>query len=308
MLNKELPSRWYEALTLCQQQGRAHVLATIVAVNGSAPRELQAKMVITEDACSDTLGGGGLEFDVIAYARQLINGEFPSAEPEDDKTTDTQIAKSGKSGKPKVGRRSAVLTKHYPLGAKLGQCCGGSVTVMFECFYQTPVLSLLVFGAGHVAQAMMTICAQLSCQVDWVDSRADIFAQSSTKLPAHIRSHVSDDPTEFIATHAQGRYVIIMTHDHALDFELVRHALDFGNNDANTDVNTDFKKFAIPYIGCIGSKTKAARFQARLRQRGYDEQTINRLIMPIGLDIGGKQPMAVAVSIMAQVLAVYNQS
>ena len=70
--------------------------------------------------------------------------------------------------------------------------------------------------------------------------------------------------------------------------------------------DADAKELVIPYIGCIGSKTKATRFQVRLRQRGYDEQAIHRLIMPIGLDIGCKQPMAVAVSIMAQILAFHH--
>ena len=307
MLNKELPSRWYEALTLCQQQGVTHVLATIIAVSGSAPRELQAKMVITNDACSDTLGGGGLEYEVIAHARRLMDSsnvasleQTVSKQTVSDKKASaeytTNITKTTQKG-----QRRAVLTKHYPLGAALGQCCGGSVTVMFECFYQTPVLSLLVFGAGHVARSLMTICAQMACQVDWVDSRSDVF--DDLQLPAHIHCHISDDPSEFIASHAQGRYVIIMTHDHGLDFELVRHALVFQSNNS---IQNHAKDLPISYIGCIGSKTKAMRFRSRLRQRGFDDKAIDQLIMPVGLDIGGKQPMAVAVSIMAQVLAHYH--
>ena len=303
MFNKDLPSRWYEALTLCQQQGRAHVLATIVAVNDSAPRALQAKMVITDNAVSDTLGGGGLEFDVIAHARALMDSQTSRQA----QALDAQSPVADEAAKSNTGRRSAVTTKHYPLGAKLGQCCGGSVTVMFECFYCTPPLSLLVFGAGHVAQAMMTICAQLPCQVEWVDNRVNVFAPFITTLPAHIRCHVSDDPSEFIASHAQGRYVAIMTHDHALDFELVRSALTFMDNADTNNFNANNEQaLSIPYLGCIGSKTKAQRFQARLRQRGYDEERIAKLIMPIGLDIGGKEPMAVAVSIMAQILAHYH--
>jgi len=57
-----------------------------------------------------------------------------------------------------------------------------------------------------------------------------------------------------------------------------------------------------PYIGCISSATKAKRFSDRLLQRGYSETLVERITMPIGLPIGGKEPMAVAVSIAAQIM------
>ena len=89
--------------------------------------------------------------------------------------TDNDNDNDSDSTPSKVVRRDTVYTKHYPLGAKLAQCCGGSVTVMFECFNVTPPMSILVFGAGHVAAALMTILAELPCQVDWVDSRPEMF-------------------------------------------------------------------------------------------------------------------------------------
>ena len=304
------PTRWYDGLAQYQQQGIAHVLATVVAVNGSAPRALQAKMVITQDSYCDTLGGGGLEHDVIGTARQLLNGEI-----------ETSVSTQALDKKPV--RRDAVYTKHYPLGAKLAQCCGGSVTVMFECFNITPPLSLLVFGAGHVATALMTILAELPCQVEWVDSRPEMFdpyllnksqkkerlqqdvdglnQDSIYHLPAHIRPHITDEPIDcihrFLAPlngQSGQRFILIMTHDHSLDFDLVRAAIDVG-------LVCD----TLPYIGCISSKTKAKRFKDRLLQRGYGEQIVDNLTMPIGLPIGGKEPMAVAVSIAAQILQQY---
>ena len=314
------PTRWYDGLAQYQQQGVAHVLATVVAVNGSAPRALQAKMVITKDNYCDTLGGGGLENDVMITARQLLNGEIEAT---------LSKSLSSKTEKEAV-RRDAVFTKHYPLGAKLAQCCGGSVTVMFECFNVTPPLSILVFGAGHVAAALMTILSELPCQVDWVDSRAERFAPyllnpsevdlisqpqfSETsddgvnrtlfyRLPAHIRPYITDEPIDCIRPflsvlngYSGRRFVLIMTHDHSLDFDLVRATVDMGlENDS------------MPYIGCISSKTKAKRFKDRLLQRGYNKQVVDNLTMPIGLPIGGKEPMAVAVSIAAQILQQYHK-
>jgi|26BtaG_2_1085354.scaffolds.fasta_scaffold05078_2 xanthine dehydrogenase accessory factor len=370
------PTPWYQGLAECQQQGVAHVLATIVAVNGSAPRALQAKMVVTMDSICDTLGGGGLEHDVIATARQLLSGELMAIAANNAPVKKPPVKKASVKKPPfekhsdqtsKPIRRETVYSKHYPLGAKLGQCCGGSVTVMFESFNITPPMSILVFGAGHVAGALMTLLSELPCQVDWVDSRPEMFdryrlaknslplnespqnslssndsdnqepslnheplfidaktvaaiakrasdlvpqvnSQSADEqgycLPAHIRPHISDEPIDFMHSHGQGRYMLVMTHDHSLDFELVRAAIDI--NRAAEDQGAD-PSITIPYIGCIGSATKAKRFQDRLLKRGYSKQELQPLIMPIGLEIGGKEPMAVAVSIAAQILQHYHQ-
>ena len=326
-MNKSLitpmpPTKWYNGLAQYQQQGIAHVLATVVAVNGSAPRELQSKMIVMLDACCDTLGGGSLEHDVTITARQLLNGEINATD-----ARSTQPLKEGKSKKAHVVRRDAVYTKHYPLGATLAQCCGGSVTVMFECFNVTPPMSLLVFGAGHVAAALMTILAELPCQVDWVDSRAEMFerylthnpdtveGQVTYQLPTHIRPHIDEDPVDFIqpfvaksiesalmnASTKKGTqyFILVMTHDHSLDFDLVRAALD-------TYGKTGIDSSSLPYLGCISSATKAKRFRDRLLQRDYSEQIVDKLTMPIGLNTGGKEPMAVAISIAAQVMQLYH--
>ncbi len=321
------PTRWYEALAQYQQQGVAHVLATVVAVNGSAPRALQAKMIVTLEGICDTLGGGGLEHDVTTTARQLLNGELEAEVIAKSKISKDAISEKADSNasseKPKAVRRESVYTKHYPLGAKLAQCCGGSVTVMFECFNLTPPLSILVFGAGHVAAALMTILAELPCQVDWFDSRAEMFKryqlenndckdnQSSYSLPAHIRAHIDDDPIDFVRPfiEQQGqRFILVMTHDHSLDFDLVRATLDsYVTLNADNAYDTKQAQMIMPYIGCISSATKAKRFTDRLLQRGYDQQLVDQITMPIGLELGGKEPMAVAVSIAAQILQQYHK-
>lgn len=330
-MNKSLitpmpPTKWYDGLAQYQHQGIAHVLATVVAVNGSAPRELQSKMIVTLDDRCDTLGGGSLEHDVTITARQLLNGEIDPNESRGFKPL-----KEGKSEKAQAVRRDAVYTKHYPLGAKLAQCCGGSVTVMFECFNVIPPMSLLVFGAGHVAAALMTILAELPCQVDWVDSRPEMFQryltqdsvatdrQTAYQLPAHIRPHIDEDPVDFIQPFVANSmrdasvnpsmkkgtqyFILVMTHDHSLDFDLVRATLD-----AYVKIGSDNSSIltSLPYLGCISSATKAKRFRDRLLQRDYNEQIVDKLTMPIGLHTGGKEPMAVAISIAAQVMQLYH--
>lgn len=301
--------RWYDALKECQQLRLPHVLISIVKVSGSAPRDLSTKMVITETDSYDTIGGGGLEFEVIKTARALMTNiaNLHNQASIDINSKDTSNADN--QPEPNSHHKS-ILTKHYPLGAKLGQCCGGSVTVMFETFNLSPPLSLLLFGAGHVAHAMVSILSQMTCQVDWIDNRPEIFDKNTTinntnsvikNLPAHIKTHISDDPTEFIRPYSIPRYLLVMTHDHLLDFKLIKKAIEVNKS------HDSFNK-PLPYIGCIGSNTKAKRFQHRLMQRGFSEMDITQLHMPIGLNIGGKEPMAVAVSIMAQVLQLFHKS
>ena len=145
---------------------------------------------------------------------------------------------------------------------------------------------LVVFGAGHVAQALMAIMGQLPWQVTLVDSRAEVFPSD---LAANIRTLHTDDPVGDAPALCRGRHVLILTHNHQLDYDLCRALLDAG--DAAS-------------VGLIGSQTKADRFRQRLNHRGYSDEQIARVRCPVGRsDVPGKRPMEVAVSISAELLA-----
>jgi xanthine dehydrogenase accessory factor len=254
--------RWFDALYKCQQQGSAYVLITLLATAGSTPRDGGCKMIVTGDAEFDTIGGGHLEFLVTHQARELL-------------------AKG----------KEQQIVEHYPLASKLGQCCGGTTNVLFEVI-TAHAKQLAIFGAGHVAKALVPILAQLPLQIIWVDQRKELFPTAD--LANNIKVHVSEDPTEHIAHLATAGWVLIMTHNHQLDFDLVRTALE------RRDIN---------YIGMIGSNTKARRFQTRLRHQGSPEKEIDRLVSPVGLSsVPGKKPIEVAVSIAAQIISMLNAS
>lgn len=94
---------WVQAVAECERSGRPYVLVTVLGVTGSVPREPASKMVVTPEHSYDTIGGGHLEYRVIARARErLANHEY------------------------------SFELAHFPLGASLGQCCGGSVAVLLE--------------------------------------------------------------------------------------------------------------------------------------------------------------------------------
>lgn len=253
-------SKWYEAVAECEKQGMPYVIATVLGAAGSIPRDQGSKMVITASDEFDTLGGGHLEFSVTQKARDLMAGGVAGNQVE-----------------------------HFPLGATLGQCCGGSVTVLMESFVQQG-MNLTVFGAGHVAKSLMTILGGLPGQVRWVDSRSEMFPES---VPSNVQVLNLEHPQDIIETLPANSQILILTHNHQLDFDLVELAVKRG----------DFS-----YLGCIGSDTKAERFQMRLKHRGFNEEQVDSLICPVGnQDIPGKLPMEVAVSMCGELIAHLHQ-
>lgn len=261
---------WYQALNECEQQGRGYVLVTLLSSAGSTPRDAGTKMVVSDDNQFDTIGGGHLEYEVVNKAREYL-------------------AKG----------QALQKTESYPLSSKLGQCCGGAVKVLFEVMLAHQQ-KLAIFGAGHVAQALVPILAQLPIQIDWIDNRKSFFtsglddqgahsaAMSIAQANSNVRAIVNDDPCEEVTLLAPASWVLILTHNHQLDYELVKTAL---------------KHKQLDYIGMIGSQTKAKRFVHKLAHRGFSETDIKKLTSPVGdMTIGGKRPIEVAISISAQLI------
>ena len=243
---------WLDALAAAERDNQPAVLVTVLTAKGSTPREAGAKMVVSADGLAGTIGGGNLEHQCEAAARRLLAAgvEGPS-------------------------------TQDFPLGPALGQCCGGHVTVLFEVL-RPPRLHVALFGAGHVGKALVKLLADLPCRVSWIDARPEALP---AKLPPNVVPVRVAQPAQAVGGLAPGSVVVVMTHDHALDFEIVAAAL--GRPD-------------LPVVGLIGSATKRARFVSRLARLDLDPV---RLICPIGLPgIEGKEPAVVAVSVAAQIL------
>ena len=250
---------WFDALLHCQTKGKSYVLVTLLATAGSTPRNNGTKMLVCDDRAYDTIGGGHLEFEVIKQARTLLASQ----------TTTQKV-------------------EHYPLSSKLGQCCGGATNVLFEVFTQH-CKHLAIFGAGHVSQALVPILAQLPLQISWIDNRQEMFDElSQLNLAPNVKLQFNEFPTDCIASLPSDSWIVVMTHNHQLDFEIVEAAL---------------QRQDVAFVGMIGSQTKARRFKTRLAHREHNQQTIQRLVSPVGLlDIPGKRPIEVAVSIAAQLI------
>lgn len=250
---------WSDALARLQRTQEAHVLITVLGTAGSVPRDCGSKMLVTAQESWDTLGGGQLEWQAMATARELLQQ-----------------------------RCAGQQVVHYPLAAELGQCCGGHVTLLYECFFQVRQ-ALWLFGAGHVGQALMPVLAQLPLQCHWVDSRE---AQIPMTINATVKSYCLDKPEILFEQIQPLDIILIMTHSHDQDFTLCAQALACDHQG---------------FIGLIGSRSKAGRFRLRLQRQGFSADRIARIESPVGLSqVPGKRPMEVAIAIAARIIQVYS--
>ena len=140
--------------------------------------------------------------------------------------------------------------------------------------------TLTLFGAGHVGQAIARQFAHLAFRVEQFDSREEAGGPGVA---------VRDEAglIEAASTTGHEGIVLILTHNHELDYRLSRAVL-----------TSDFA-----FCGLIGSRTKRVRFVHRLRADGVGEDSIARLTCPIGLaSLKSKAPEVIAVAVAAQLL------
>lgn len=261
---------WRQALQWHADRDEAHVLVTLLEVRGSAPREAGAKMLVTATAQFDSIGGGELEYRVIRDSRRLL--------------CDLPVDAS---------RRCDLAILEINLARDAAQCCGGVVRVLLERF-RPGYAPLVICGAGHVARALITIVSQLPLRLTVMDSRPDWLQRLSEPGGDHFTSPQLScceltQPHRQIEQCSQGSVFVVMTHSHDLDFELCEAIL------SRPEKN---------WCGLIASDSKAAGFRRRLSGKGFSDEDLLRLVTPIGLpEVTGKHPMAVAVSVAAQLLS-----
>ncbi len=232
----------------CLRNGEAFAIVSIRDAKGSTPRETGATMLVSADRAAGTIGGGRLEWDAMAAARNmLVDG-------------------------------SNMRAISMALGPSIGQCCGGNVTLLVERGDNESVAAwleherreresrprVIVYGAGHVGRALAAALAPLPLRVTLTDSRSDELALA--QAPG-IETLLSDTPIAMAEAAAPGAAHVIMTHSHALD-SLIASAI------------LERKSFA--YLGIIGSRTKKAVFLKAFRAMGHDEALLKRIVCPIG--------------------------
>lgn len=238
------------ALLEAQNNGETVALASIVREGDSAPRYPDTRMLIWPDGRTfGRLGQRALKERVIEDARAALAAD-----------------------------ESRLV--HYDDGPK-------SIAVHLHIVRPEP--TLLIIGAGHVAQPLASIASMMGMRVCVVDDRAEWANRERFPTAAEIAivgyEPVNEilDPIPFTMTPAT--YVVVTTWGY--DLPAMEQAL---NQEP-------------AYIGLVSSPTKARVLFKRMRQSGFADESIRRIRAPIGLDIGAENPAEIAVSILAEVLA-----
>ncbi len=282
------------------------VRVVVAEIAGSSPREPGAAMIVWGDGQSGTIGGGALEYQATATAREMLANGTPM----------------------RLDRQA--------LGPALAQCCGGSVTLLSERWdadalgtlegplivrrvngpqdppfavrrmmaaarsgaalpsarlvqgwmiepVSRPSRALWIWGAGHVGRAMVGVLHPLpDFALTWIDTDAARFPE----VPAGVAQRVASDPATLVPDAPAAAEHLILTYSHALDLDLCYRLLGHG----------------FSWCGLIGSATKWARFRSRLAALGHSDAQISRIACPIGDPALGKHPQAIAVGVAAALL------
>ncbi len=252
---------WIETLTDLKEARRPCAMVVVVDHKGSVPREAGARMIVAGGKLAwGTIGGGNLEKLAIEHADELLRTGRPASE-----------------------------SVSYPLSSAAGQCCGGNVTLFYETFPWTR-RRLVIFGAGHVAQAVAGLAPWLAADVQLIDPRAE---EDLQPVPPKVREWellCIDAPEGEVDVIDPETLVLVMTHSHALDLEVVAACLRRGG---------------FPYVGLIGSERKWQRFRTQLAQRGFPSEAIDAVRCPIGVTKTSKDPSAIALSAAAELVDVW---
>ena len=326
---------WPEELHAKIRAGHGVVLVTLIAIRGSAPREAGAKMMVTADGCSGSIGGGQLEFQCAQLAAGML------------------------------GSDGHIERQKFPLGTQMGQCCGGVVEVLFESIlagcplWLEDLLALrsqsmtavvvtplsvgddrkVVIGP-RPGQATTGLTEQLVSQAHELieadgpsqivdDVFLDVVNTTGLNIAVFGAGHVgSAVVTTLSGLDAQIRWVdsragvfeavpvdvrAIET-QHPVDevaamppaaFYLVMthsHGMDFDICQAV------LAREDAAYCGLIGSRSKRRQFEKRFHSEEADQVLLDQLTCPIGIDgIRGKTPKEIAIAVAAEILQFYDR-
>ena len=306
---------WLQTLVRLQQEGIACVMVTVASTVGSTPREVGSKMIVTADELFGTIGGGNLEFQACKIARDQL-----------DNSSSQQL-------------------KRFPLGAGLGQCCGGPVNLLFEPFIGVDewIEAALEYEGLDRGWVRIVPMGELNSRVGVralndedrtglsgsnfleVNHSSDIelvlfgaghvgraIVHTMSALPVRIR-WVDSREDEFPGSVADNVEMICTdSPESEVDAAGENACFLVMTHDHSLDqllAEQILKRDDFAYFGLIGSQSKRRMFETRMARRGIDAEKFKRMTCPIGIDgIHSKQPALIAISVAAQIMQGYDKS
>jgi xanthine dehydrogenase accessory factor len=248
----------FEEIVRMRRAGQRGALATIVHTNGSIPSYESSRMLVRDDgSIAGTIGGGCVEAEVWAAAKEVMHKEAP---------------------------RKMVFNLNNEATYDNGLICGGTLEVFVEPILPQPILYL--FGGGHVSMAVAKAASAAGFGICVVDDR-EAFANAERFPMAQEIYTTYEDAFEKIRPNAAS-YLIIVTRGHKEDMRVLGWA-----------VRTPAR-----YVGMIGSKRKVLSVYRALENDGYRSEEFHGVYAPMGLEIGALAPEEIAISIVAELIAV----
>jgi xanthine dehydrogenase accessory factor len=246
---------FFEQLNDLIATGTPVVSVTVVDTAGSVPNERGSKMLVTADGLHfGTVGGGKVEKRALDEAQEMLRGG-PS---------------------PRFFQ--------WQLNKDIGMTCGGMIKIYFEAF-NVATWNIVIFGAGHVANALITLLERLDCRITCYDPRAEWI----DKLPPSPRlsANVVADMPSVVGTLPADAFVVLMSSGHTTDKPVLLEIL---------------RTREFPFLGVIGSRAKAKRLRQDVTEAGLPEEAQTKFHCPVGLPLGTNHPQEIAVSVAAQLL------
>jgi xanthine dehydrogenase accessory factor len=245
----------YTAIAHALRAGEQVALVTIVRVEGSTPRSPGAQMLVWSNGRTmGTIGGGALEARIVKDALTALATGHSHLE-------------------------EYSLRGNEPEGLGV---CGGCVQVFTHVL--RPGARLVIAGAGHVAQPLAQLAAQVGFRVLVVDDRPEFL--SAERFPAAETQVVTFGDLHSQVHLDEHTSVVIVTRSHEHDEVVLRQMLDL----------------PLAYLGLMGSRGKVHQLFNSLREEGFGHAQLERVHAPIGLDIRAETPTELAVSILAEVI------
>ena len=248
----------YEELLRLRKLGQKCAIATIVQVRGSIPSYESAKLLVREDGSMiGTIGGGCVEAEVWAAAREVIEKEQP---------------------------RHLSFNLGQDAAYDNGLICGGQLDIFVEPVL--PVPGAFIFGAGHISKSISKVANLAGFATTIVDNRENFANRERFPEAAEIYAEEYEEVFAKLPVN-ETSYVIVVTRGHRDDMRVLGWA-----------VSTKAR-----YIAMIGSKRKVIGVVKELEKEGIPREAFERAFAPMGLDIGAITPEEIAVSIVAEMIA-----
>ncbi len=264
---------FFQAAAELEAQSIPFVVVTMLSSRGHAPQDPGAKIIVTENGLHcGTVGGGKIEARCIQEGLVMLK-------------TDARVQMF-----------------QWNLQKDIGMSCGGEASFLFES-HQHLLWQVCIFGAGHVAQALVRTLLNLQVRIVCIDYRKewlDRLPENPKLKKIWVQEGVQSVPS-VVASLSDKDYFVSMTQGHATDLPVL------------TEIFMQYPQ--VSYIGVLGSDIKAKKIrldlQTALSERGLTaeqiQQRLSQLHCPIGLPFGNNSPQEISISIVAELLQSRDQ-